>query len=268
MDGRVEEKSRDRFSFSIFFWRQKKVEYKRKWNNQEHIAQSYLFAYTLTLLFTSRMFDRITEWLLSFAQVVPLEFFTFFGSFVEEVLAPIPSPIVMLLSGSIADAQAKPMVYLLVLSVIAAAGKTLGAILVYFIADKAEDILIGRFGKFIGVSHEEVVSLGKRFNGGWKDFFLLLFLRALPIMSSAVVSVCSGVIKVRFRTYVISTFFGTIIRDFFYLYVGFTGIDALKNLVEGFDSIESIIQAVIAALIVGLIGWIAWKRRIRSKLLK
>jgi membrane protein DedA with SNARE-associated domain len=211
------------------------------------------------------MFDSITQYLLAWAQTVPLELFTFVASFVEEVLAPIPSPIVMVTTGSIASAQEKAMWYLLVLSLIGAAGKTLGAVLVYFIADKAEDLVIGKFGKLIGVSHAEVEALGKKFKGTWKDVFLLLFLRALPIMSSAVVSVCSGVIKIRMRVYVIATFLGTIIRDFFYLYVGYTGIQTLHRLVEGFDSIESIIQAVIAVLIVLFIGWIYWKRRIAKK---
>lgn len=211
------------------------------------------------------MFSTVTDVLLSWAQQVPLEVFALVGSFVEEVLAPIPSPIIMATTGSIAAAQGKAMSYLLVLSLIAAAGKTLGAVLVYVIADKAENVLVGRFGRFIGLKEGEVEALGKRFKGTWKDIFLLTFLRALPIMSSMVVSVCSGVIKIRMPLYVIATFIGTIIRDFFYLYVGFTGIETLRRLMEGFDSIESIIQALIALMIVAVIGWIYWKRRLKGK---
>lgn len=207
------------------------------------------------------MFTTITNALVAWAENVPLELFTFAGSFIEEVLAPIPSPIVMTVTGSIASAQEKMLWYLLVLSCIGAAGKTLGAILVYIISDKAENVLIGRFGKFIGVTHQEIETLGKRLNGGWKDVWLLLFLRALPIMSSAVVSVCCGFVKIPMRVYIVSTFFGTIVRDFFYLYVGFTGIAALQSLVDGFDSVESIIQAAIAGVIVVVIGWMYWRRR-------
>lgn len=210
------------------------------------------------------MFDSITNSLLAWAQQVPIEIFTFAGSFIEEVLAPIPSPIVMTVTGSIAAAQEKPMLYLLVLSLIGAAGKTAGALLVYWIADKAEDILVGRFGKLIGVTHAEIEALGKRFKGDWKDIFLLVFLRALPIMPSVVVSVTSGVVRIRLQLYIISTFLGTIIRDFFYLYVGFTGIEVLQHLIEGFDSIESIVEAVVALFIVIVIGWIYWKRRIKK----
>lgn len=217
----------------------------------------------LHLLYPFIMFTTITNALIAWAEHVPLELFTFAGSFIEEVIAPIPSPIVMTVTGSIASAQGKMMWYLLILSLIGAAGKTLGAVLVYIVADKAEDVLVGRFGKLIGVTHKEIEALGKRLHGGWKDMGFLLFLRALPIMSSTVVSVCCGVVKIPIRVYIISTFFGTIIRDFFYLYVGFTGIKALHGLVEGFDNIESVIQVVIAALIVGVIGWMYWKRRMK-----
>jgi membrane protein DedA with SNARE-associated domain len=167
----------------------------------------------------------------------------------------------MTVTGSIAAAQEKMLWYLLVLSCIGAAGKTIGAVLVYIVSDKAENVLIGRFGKIIGVTHQEIETLGKRLNGGWKDFWLLLFLRALPIMSSAVVSVGCGFVKIPMKVYITSTFLGTIVRDFFYLYVGFTGIAALQSLVDGFDSVESMIQAVIALIIVVGIGWLYWKRR-------
>lgn len=207
------------------------------------------------------MFTTITNALVAWAENVPLELFTFAGSFIEEVLAPIPSPIIMTVTGTIASTQGKMMWYLLVLSCIGAAGKTLGAILVYIVANKAENVLIARFGKYIGVTHEEIEALGKKLNGGWKDLWILLFLRALPIMSSAVVSVCCGFVKIPMRVYLLATFVGTIIRDFFYLYVGFTGIAALQSLVQGFDSVESIIQALIAGSIIVVIGLLYWKRR-------
>jgi LPXTG-motif cell wall-anchored protein len=207
------------------------------------------------------MIDTINHTLEAWAQHVPLEIFTFFGSFIEEVIAPIPSPFVPMLAGSIAKAQEHFFWYLTILSLIGAAGKVGGAWLVYVISDKAEDVVIGKFGRFLGVSHKEVESLGKKFNGGWRDGILLFFLRTAPIIPSTVVSVCSGVIKIDMRVYIIATFMGTIVRDFFYLYVGFTGVETLRHLVEGFDSIESVLQALAGLAIVILVGWIYWKRK-------
>ncbi len=195
------------------------------------------------------MIAQITTALLHTAEKIPVEAFTLIASFVEEIIAPIPSPVVMTMAGSIAIAQGKPIVYLLVLSLIGAIGKTLGALFIYVIADKAEDLVFGRFGKFIGVTHEEIENFGKKFKGTWKDIFLLTFLRALPIMSSAVVSIGSGVLKIRLKMYLISTFIGTIIRDFFYLYVGYSGVTALRAMTEGFTNIESIIEVTIGVLV-------------------
>ncbi len=207
------------------------------------------------------MISSVTDALIDWARVVPLELFAVLGSFVEELLAPVPSPIVMTVTGSIAAAQDKPMAYLIVLSLIATAGKTIGAVLVYAIAAKAESFIFGRFGWLFGVSHEEIVSFGKRLRGTWKDYVLLFALRALPIMSSAVVSIGAGAIKVPMRIYLPTTILGTIVRDAFYLYVGFTGIETLYRLVHGFENIESILEALIALVIVVVFGWVVWRRK-------
>lgn len=206
----------------------------------------------------------LIDWLMRTAEVIPLELFTFFGSFVEEVVAPIPSPIVMTMTGSIAAAQQTTIPYLLVLSVIGAVGKTLGAVLVYVIADRAEDFLFTRFGKILKISHTEIEQFGAKFSGSVRDYLLLFFLRALPVMSTALVSVASGIIALPLRVYIVGTFFGTIVRDFFYLYVGFTGIAALHAMVEGFDSIESLIQILAGVCILLGFGWIYWRRRIQN----
>lgn len=210
------------------------------------------------------MIRQMTQFLMDWAQTVPLEWFTFAGSFVEEIVAPIPSPLVMTLTGSIAAAQSRPLEALLLLSIIGAAGKTCGAWIVYVIADKAEDLVFKRLGKFIGISHEEVVRLGKRFSGSPKDYLLMFVLRALPVMSTALVSVGSGVIRIRPRVYLVGTFLGTIVRDFFYLYVGWSGVEAYHRWVTGFDSVESILQAVMGGTIVCVFAGIVLYRHMRS----
>lgn len=210
------------------------------------------------------MFDALTDWLLSTAQHIPLEAFTFFGSFIEELIAPIPSPIVMTVTGSIAAAQERALLTLLWLSFIGALGKTIGAVLVYWIADKAEDVFVGKFGHLFGISRADMDALSARLTGHSRDLLILTFLRALPIMSSAVVSVCSGVLRVRMSLYIISTFVGTVIRDFFYLYVGYTGIETLSRLVHGFDSVESLIQSLIGLFIVLAFAFVVWKRKVRK----
>lgn len=201
----------------------------------------------------------------SFSSKVPLEIYTGAASFIEEVIAPIPSPFVMTSAGSIAAAQGKMMWILLVLAVIGAIGKTLGALLLYFVADKAEDVVVNKYGKFFGVSHREIESIGKYFKGGWKDDLILTGLRAVPIIPSAPISLVCGIIKTPLRTYIVATFVGTIIRNLIFLYFGYLGLESFNSLVNGLESIESLVQVGMATLIGLAIIWIYWKRHKREK---
>lgn len=197
----------------------------------------------------------------SYATKVPLELFVLFGSFIEEVIVPIPSPFIMTLSGSIAKAQDQATYYLFLLAVFGAIGKTLGAWILYFVADKAEDVIVSKYGKFFGVTHKEIEGIGKRFNKGWQDNVFLFLARAIPIIPSAPVSVACGIIKLNMKTYLFSTFLGTCVRNMLYLYVGYVGLSSYEGIIGGLGSGESVIQLIIGIVVFGIIVWMYYKRR-------
>src|SRR5690606_11653760 len=121
----------------------------------------------------------------------------------------IPSPFVMTLAGSMAKAQGAPFWYLLVISVLAAVGKTVGAFILYWFSDKAEDIVLSRVGRFIGITHQEVEKFGQKFSGGRRDFITLLVIRSTPIIPSAPISLICGFVRIRLDLFSIASFFGT-----------------------------------------------------------
>lgn len=188
----------------------------------------------------SQLLSPLIELLHQLSGLVPLPIFTFFGAFIEEVIAPIPSPLVMTLAGSMAASLGKAWTYLIWLALVGAIGKTIGSYIIYVISDKGEDIVLNKFGKYLGVSHKEVEIIGKHLNKGWRDEFVLILLRAIPIMPTAPVSIVCGLIKINLKTYLSSTFIGTLIRNVFYLYLGFTSVGALESINEGIDSFEKI----------------------------
>lgn len=206
------------------------------------------------------MFEQLEQLLLSYGGILPLEVFAVLASFIEEVIAPIPSPAVMVVTGTLAALQERSPYALIHLSVLAALGKLAGALVVYFVADKAEDILTGRFGRFFGITHREIESFGKRVGKGARDYFVLTGLRALPIVPSSLVSIGSGVLKVRFMPFVVSTFLGTIVRDFVYLYFGYKGIEALGVFLERSFAVESLIQSA-AVIGIGVLLVFAYFKR-------
>lgn len=202
------------------------------------------------------IFSSFTDQLTSIAQSVPLEVFVFSGAMIEEIIAPIPSPIVMTVAGTIAEAQNRPWTYIFLLALIGAIGKTIGSWILYVISDKVEDVVVGKFGKFFGMSHKEIERIGKYFSGGIKDDLIIFFARAIPIVPTAPVSIVCGVIKVRMKTYLASTFFGTIIRNLCYLYLGYAGLAGYETLVDQLESIEKIMTVTIGIILVG--GIAAW----------
>lgn len=211
------------------------------------------------------LLTAIEEMLKNSANYLPLELSSFLGGLVEEVIAPIPSPFVMAAVGTAAFAQSKSFLALVWLAVVGSAGKTIGAWFIYFVADKMEDILIPRFGKFLGVSHEDVEGIGKKMKGNWKDGLILFALRALPIVPSSPVSAVCGLIKVKIKMYLAATFFGNCIRNLFYIYVGYAGLSAYESMLNGLDNIESLVQTGIFAILALCVVWIYWKRHQNSK---
>lgn len=188
------------------------------------------------------MFTTLEAALLSFAQAMPLPLFALIASFVEEVIAPIPSGAVLLLIGSLAQLQSYSLVALLFLVLLAATGKLIGALIIYIVADRAEDIVMARFSRFFGVTHEDIEKFGARFGKGWKDYVLLTLLRALPILPSAVLSVGAGVLRIPLRVFIVATVVGSIMRDSIFIAIGYGGFAAAALVLTSLSGYESAVQ--------------------------
>ena len=207
------------------------------------------------------MFASIVSWLEGIAQSVPLPVFVMVGGVVEEIIAPIPSPLVSTSAGGILQAQGFGIPYLLFICLLATITKTLSAYIFYVIGDKLEDLAVPRFGKYIGVSHAELEYFGKKFTGTRKDDLILTVIRAIPVMPSTPVSLLCGILKVNVLTFFVATFVGFYIRNLCFMLLGYTGLNAAESLMTGLDSAEKILQIVIVGGVVAVLGWHYWKRR-------
>jgi membrane protein DedA with SNARE-associated domain len=208
--------------------------------------------------------QTIIKTLESIALQTPLEIFVFMGMFVDEIFPPIPSLFMLIIAGAIAKTQNHSLLYLLVyLSLIGAAGKTLGAWFMYILGDKGEHFMVKHFGKAIGVSHREIEDLSSRLNKGWKDAVVLFLARAIPIFPTTPVSVICGILKIDIKTYIIASFAGTWIRSMFFLFVGYGGLMNYNNIGTSWTNAESIAQIIFIALFIGAYVW--YKKRKRQK---
>lgn len=207
------------------------------------------------------MFGGIEARLLDWAGRVPLEIFAPAASFVEEIVAPIPSPAVMLAAGSLASVQGYGLSGLVVLALLGAAGKLAGSVVIYAIVDRLEDYVAPRMTRLFGITHQQVESLGARLTGTWRDYGILTLVRALPLVPSVLVSAGGGFLKVPIRLFVITTFVGSFFRDLAYMYVAYAGADAARAALTGTSFIEDAVMYVVVAGIAALLGYLAYRAR-------
>ncbi|MEY2665635.1 MAG: hypothetical protein RLZZ480_740 [Candidatus Parcubacteria bacterium] len=210
------------------------------------------------------MFTPIETFVFNLINVLPLKLFVLVGSFIEEVIAPVPALAVMLATGSAAQVQGLSVLDLIPLALIAASGKTVGAALVYYITGYAGEFVLTKFGWLFKVSAEEVEALGQKLTGDKKDYLLLTAIRALPIIPSSVVSLGCGLLQIPFKLFIITTFIGTIVRDGIFLYVGYSGITILHQLATRSTDIESYLQTLFIAVVFAGFGYLYYKRSKKS----
>lgn len=148
----------------------------------------------------------------------------FLAAFLEEVIAPIPSTIVLVGSGFIlaSGSFSFEMVYSLVFKVAipASLGMAIGSLFVFGLAWFFGKPAIDKWGRWFGLSWDDVEKSREKFSKGPKDEITLFILRATPAVPSVAISAFAGLIRFPLRPYLIYSFLGSVVRA---LILGFVG---------------------------------------------
>ncbi len=207
----------------------------------------------------------LEQFIRSLAHSLPLELFVALGSFLEEVIAPIPSPSIMLIAGSFGAVQGYSFSKIALLVVFASIGKTLGGLVMYTIAWKLKDVALRVFGKFIDLKQNDIDRFGSRFTGRARDYAVYIFFRSVPIIPSILLSFGSGVIGLPLRLFIIGTFVGTVVRDSFYITVGYKGTGILTRYLHNTSHAESILLYLTILCFGVFIIYLVIRRKLRRK---
>lgn len=213
------------------------------------------------------MIDSIVAWLQQMSYSVSLPTYALVGGLLEELIAPIPSPLVNTLAGSIAASKGLGYLSLLWICVLSSAAKSVGAWPFFIIPKKLEKYAVSHFGKYLGVRQADVDALVSRFRGTWKDMVLVTFLRSIPVMPSSPISVACGVVQMRNRVFFITTFTGFYVRNMIFMLIGYLGLNTMESVMSGLDTAETVLKVLVIALLIGGLGYLYW-RRARGQLLE
>jgi membrane protein DedA with SNARE-associated domain len=206
----------------------------------------------------------IELYLVALAGTLPLELFVSLGSFAEEVIAPIPSPSIMVIAGSFGAIQGYSYHALALLVLLASIGKTLGGLTMYAIACYARGPAFRLFGRFIDLTESDIDAFGKRFTGSLHDYVLYIFFRSVPIIPSILLSFGSGAIRLPLKLFIIGTFVGTVFRDTFYLIVGYSGTGLLREILTHTTVIEDYGQYVFFGILGATLIYFVYRRHKRA----
>jgi membrane protein DedA with SNARE-associated domain len=199
-----------------------------------------------------------------YALQIPLELFVFAGTFIEELISPIPSVAIMLPAGAAASVQSRGVWFLLLLSILSAGGRIIAGLTLYWLANKIEAKTLANGRRFMGVSHRQVAHLRQRLSrttyGAW---IALFFMNALPVFPAGALSICCGFVRMPLGIFMTATIFGSTVSAFCYLLAGYGGLKAATAV----QSVELLTQLIAAILAVGLVGWwLIYKRHKRRAL--
>lgn len=140
----------------------------------------------------------------------------FAASFIEEVIAPLPSALVMttsgflMVTGPISFSAIMALIFKVAIPV--ALGVTIGSYLIYFAARFGGKFIIDKWGKYIGLYWADVEKLKSRISGTKRDEIFIGIARAIPFAPNVAISAFCGILEMNVVKYFIISFTGTFFR--------------------------------------------------------
>lgn len=184
----------------------------------------------------------------------------FVASVLEEVIAPIPSALIMTMSGfifvtgGVSFSSISTLIF--VVAIPAALGVTIGSYFIYFIARYGGKFVIEKWGKYIGLYWSDIEKIQSKLGGTKKDEIIISGARVLPIVPSVAISAFCGIIQMNLIKYFVITLIGTFFRG---LILGVIGWQVGNVYYKYADLIQSIEKFVLLSTIFVLAIFIVLK---------
>lgn len=188
------------------------------------------------------------EYLVHFLQIYVLPWGAlgvFVASVIEEVIAPIPSALVMTMSGFIlvSGPISSHTIFVLIFKVAipAALGVTLGSYVIYFIARFGGKFVIDKWGKYVGLFWTDIEKLQNRLSGTRKDQLIIGTARIIPFVPSVAISAFCGILEMNVVRYFVISFIGVFLRGIILGALGWQVGNVYAKYAQVFSSIENVI---------------------------
>lgn len=210
------------------------------------------------------MISEITQWIMELMRTHG-QLSVFVGVMIEQIIVPIPSPIIIMGAGAILILPdlSIPNAFLQILWVIVLPGSiasTLGSYIGYMISLYGGKALVVRFQRFLDVDWDQIERLEKRFQGK-KEALSIFLSRAIPVFPISLVSIFAGLLRIPIKPFTIYTFLGSIFRCFFLGFFGWWIGATYEKVATRLDSLETIVSILMLVGMVVAFGYLYYKFR-------
>lgn len=176
------------------------------------------------------------------------------GSIVEEIIAPIPSTLIIMGTSFIVlkGAAINPETLITLFTGVvlpASVGVTIGSAVIYILSYYMGKEFIDRWGKYLGVSWENITKAQKRFEKGRSDEILLFTVRAVPVVPSIAINVFCGFIRFDIKKFLVITFIGTMVRAFILGFLGWQFGSLYQSISTQISYLEELSLTVIVVIV-------------------
>jgi membrane protein DedA with SNARE-associated domain len=194
----------------------------------------------------------------------------FIGGIIEEIVVPIPSPLVSMAGGAFLVEKGEVAIISLIKKVVLpfSLGATLGSSFVYLLAFFGGRFLIDRVQRYLGFDWQMVEKTRKRFIKGYRDELAIFLLRAVPVVPVSLISGVCGAVRLDWKEFSLFTFFGLLVRSFILGFLGWQLGIAYEPVAHGIDKVENLIFLLIVLSGLGILGFLYYKREKFFKRLK
>ena len=210
------------------------------------------------------MVSEITQWIMELMRAHG-QLSVFIGVIIEQIIVPIPSPMIIMGAGAILISPdlSIPSAFVQILWIIVLPGtiaSTLGSYIGYLISYYGGRALVIRYQRFLGVDWKEIENLEKRFQGK-KEALSIFFARAIPVFPISLVSIFAGLLRVPVRPFTFYTFLGSMFRCLFLGFVGWWIGATYEKVATRLDSVETIISILMLIGMGVVLGYLYYRFR-------
>jgi len=195
----------------------------------------------------------------------------FLATLLEEIIAPIPSPLVSLMAGFfLLPSGEKALIEivwqaLFIIALPVAFGITIGSIAIYGIGYIGGKPAIEKSKKWLGLKWSDIEKMESKLIRGSGDEIMLFALRLMPIVPGAAISGFCGIVRYPLKNFAVVTFLGSFTRALLLGIVGWYAGDAYTTYSEIISKTEKYLFVILVVLAIFFLARFYVKRKKQRK---